>query len=161
MKLTKYEKEAIVNAIMQDVPKPVHNVLRDEIQTKLVAAMSPEARKLYKIKPKALVTDRLSSYECLLDFGVDFVVGDADSKQVFAEYKKQAQARDDARRKLAYAVNGCNTLAQLKKLLPEFISYFPSETEPTKNLPAVANMVADLSKLGWPKSQTKTPTPAK
>lgn len=151
MKLTKYDKEAIVNAIMQDVPKPKHNVLRDEIQAKLVAAMSLEVRKVYKLKPKALVASRLSSYECLLDFGVDFIVGDADYKEVFKPYKAQQEERDNARRKLSYAVNSCSTLKQLKERMPEFITYFPTEEEPTKNLPALANMVADLSKLGWPK----------
>ena len=151
MKLTKYDKEAIVNAIMQDVPKPKHNVLRDEIQAKLVAAMSPEVRKVYELKPKALVSSRLSSYECLLDFGVDFIVGDADYKDVFKPFKAQHEERDNARRKLSSAVNSCSTLKQLKARMPEFITYFPTEAEPTKNLPALANVVAGLSKLGWPK----------
>jgi hypothetical protein len=41
--------------------------------------------------------------------------------------------------------------------LPEFEKYFPAEDAPiSKNLPALANMVADLTKLGWPKGKTST-----
>lgn len=155
MKLTKYEKEAIIRSIMQDVPKPAHNKVRDEIQEALVKAMSPEVRKVYKLKPRALVTTRLYSSDVPLDHSIDFVYGDANVGEVLKPFKEQVEARNAAHRNLSAAVMGCSTLAQLKKLLPEFISYFPSETEPTKNLPAVANMVAELSKLGWPKGETK------
>lgn len=155
MKITKYEKEAIVNAIMQDVPKPAHNVLRAEIQAKLVDAMSPEVRKVYELKPKALRTERLASYDALLDYGVDFIAGDADCAKVFKPYKEQYQARNDVRHKLEYAVKGCSTLKQLKDRMPEFITYFPTEEEPSKNLPALANMVSDLSRLGWKGAQKK------
>ena len=86
-----------------------------------------------------------------MGYRVDFVVGDADVKEAMKPFVAKKKERDDAHAKLSAIVNGCTTLAQLKKLLPEFISYFPTEAEPTKNLPAVANMVADLSKLGWPK----------
>lgn len=161
MKLTKYEKEAIVRSIMQDVPTKPDHLLRAEIQAAFVAGMSDLIKKVYKTHPKALKTESVSSWDSVLSYRTDFIVGDADVNKVMAPFKEQKKARDDAYNKLSAAVNGCNTLAQLKKLLPEFISYFPSETEPTKNLPAVANMVAELSKLGWPKSKTKTSTPAK
>jgi len=161
MKLTKYEKEAIVRAIMQDVPTKPDNILRAEIQAAFVAGMSAPVLKLYKTHPKALKTESVPSWDSGLSYRTDFIVGDADVKKAMETFNAQKKARDEAHSKLSAAVMGCNTLAQLKKLLPEFISYFPSETEPTKNLPAVANMVADLSKLGWPKSQTKTSTPAK
>lgn len=161
MKLTKYEKEPIVRAIMQDVPTKPDTVLKAEMQAAFVAGMSDPVKKLYKTHPKALKMGSMSSWDSPLSYGMDFVVGDADVNKAMAPFSKQKKERDDAHSKLGAAINGCNTLAQLKKLLPEFISYFPSETEPTKNLPAVANMVADLSKLGWPKRQTKTSTPAK
>ena len=155
MKLTKYEKEAIVRAIMQDVPTKPDNILKAEIQAAFVAGMSDPIKKLYNTHPKALKTESISSWDSPMAYRADFIAGDADVTKVMAPFRAQKEARDDAQRKLHAAVMGCNTLAQLKKLLPEFISYFPSETEPTKNLPAVANMVADLSKLGWPKKATK------
>ena len=153
MRLTKYEKDAIIRAIMQDVPTKPDSILKAEIQAAFVAGMSDPIKKLYKTHPKALKTDSTSSWDTGMAYRTDFIVGDADVAKTIRPFKAQQEARDDARRKLSAAVNGCSTLAQLKKLLPEFISYFPSETEPTKNLPAVANMVADLSRLGWPKKQ--------
>ncbi len=155
MKLTKYEKEAIVRAIMQDVPTKPDNILKAEIQAAFVAGMSDPIKKLHKTHPNALKTDGVSSWDTGLPYRVEFIVGDADVEKAIKPFKSQKEARDEAKNKLNAAVMGCNTLAQLKKLLPEFISYFPSETEPTKNLPAVANMVADLSKLGWPKGKAK------
>ena len=161
MKLTKYEKEAIVRSIMQDVPVKPDQVLKAEIQAAFVAGMSDPIKKLYKTHHKALKTETVSSWDSPLSYRTDFIVGDAQVAEVLKPLKAQKEARDAVQTKLSAAVMGCSTLAQLKKMLPEFISYFPSETEPTKNLPAVANMVADLSKLGWPKCQTKTSTPAK
>jgi hypothetical protein len=158
MKITKYEKEAIIRAIMQDVPRTPDNVLREEIQNALVQGMSAPIQELYKTHPKALRTDFVSSWDSGLSYRVEFVVGDAKVEKVVKPFVDKKQERDAAQTKLSAIVNGCNTLAQLKKMLPEFISYFPTETEPTKNLPAVANMVADLSKLGWPKAKTQPAT---
>lgn len=151
MKLTKYEKEAIIRSIMQDVPTKLDNVLKAEMQAAFVAGMSDVIKKLYKTHPKALKTESVSGWDSGLSYRTEFIVGDADVNKAMIPFKAQKEAKDSAQSKLSAAINGCSTLAQLKKLLPEFISYFPSETEPTKNLPAVANMVADLSKLGWPK----------
>lgn len=154
MKLTKYEKQSIIKSIMMDVPRPTQNEVKAEIQAALVKAMSPGCRKLYNINPKALATVHLSSWEVQVDYAVNLVMGDADELAVIEPFKAKKKEFEAAEAKLRAAVDGCSTLAQLKKLLPEFISYFPSETEPTKNLPAVANMVADLSRLGWPKNQS-------
>jgi len=151
MKLTKYEKEAIIRAIMQDVPRTPEHILKAEIQAAMVKAMSAPIQKLHKTHPKALRIASVASWDSGLDYRVDFVVGDADAEKVLEPFEAKKKERDAAHTKLAAIVNGCSTLAQLKKMLPEFISYFPSETSPTKNLPAVANMVAELSKLGWPK----------
>lgn len=151
MKITKYEKESIIRAIMQDVPCTPDSVLKVEIQKLLVASMSAPIQKLYKTHPKALRTEHVASWDSGMSYRVEFIVGDADVSKAIEPFAAKKKARDDAQKKLAAIVNGCGTLAQLKKMLPEFISYFPTEAEPTKNLPAVANMVADLSKLGWPK----------
>ena len=155
MKVTKYEKEAIIRDIMQDVPRTPDNVLKAEIQAAMFKAMSAPIQKLYKTHPKALRVASVASWDSGLDYMTDFVVGDADVSGVLEPFKAKKRERDAAQAKLAAIVNGCSTLAQLKKLLPEFISYLPTETEPTKNLPAVANMVSDLSKLGWPKGKAK------
>jgi hypothetical protein len=158
MKLTKYEKEAIVRAIMQDVPAPTEAALKKEMQDAFVAGMSAPIKKLYKTHANALKTTRVSSWDSELSYGIDFVSGDADYAKVIEPFKARKQKRDDAHNKLHGAVMGCSTRAQLNKLLPEFSAYFPTESTPTKNLPAVANMVADLTKLGWPKKASKVAT---
>lgn len=155
MKLTKYEKQAITKAIMQDVPRTPDSVLRVEIEAAMIAAMSAPVRKLYKTHPKALRTERVSSWDSGISFSIDVVVGDADKEAVLKPFAARKQAFDAAYNKLNAIVESCSTLAQLKSRLPEFDAYFPTEQEPTKNLPALANMVADLSKLGWPKGKTQ------
>jgi hypothetical protein len=72
-------------------------------------------------------------------------------KAIIAPYEKQEQDRLGAERKLFAAFEGINTLKQALTTFPEFKKYYPTEAEPTKNLPALANVMADLSKLGWPK----------
>ena len=153
MKLNVYQKEAIVRAIVQDIPKPTHSEQVKLMQDALVKAMSPAARRLYKTAPAALKTVRISAGEALIDYGVDLIRGDADYTQALAPFFKQAHERNAAVSELKKAVMGCSSLAQLHKMLPEFQSYFPSKDEPTKNLPAVANVVSSLVKLGWPKGQ--------
>lgn len=155
MKLTKYQKESIIRAIMQDVPKPNKGIRRQEIQNAIVKAMSPESRKLFKLRPKALRTDHIGlAYDGVTYNSRELVIGDVDSKkldEILDKYKKEDESIFDAQQKLSSAIMSCSTLAQAKKMFPEFDKYMPTEEQPTKNLPALANVVADLSKLGWPK----------
>ena len=69
---------------------------------------------------------------------------------VIAEaYAQQEASREELELKLKGVVNGCNTLKQLKEALPEFEKYMPAESEPpSKNLPALANIVADFQAAG-------------
>lgn len=160
MRLTKYEKEAIVRAIMADVPEPDKVKRRKAIIEAVVKAMSPECRKVYLRTPDALATYYSGdvAYSGWAHNHRNIPQGDVPNEVVEAilkPYHEEDSALVDARTKLRGIVMSCNTLQQLTKLLPEFIKYFPTETAPTKNLPALANMVADLSKLGWPKGGKK------
>lgn len=159
MRLDKYTKLSIVRAIMDDVPAPDKAKRRTDLQAAIVKAMSPEARKLYNKTPKALRTYYVG--DTIYDghgWGArDIIAGDVEDKVVEAllkPYKAEDEERYAVKRKLQGIVEGCSTLKQLQTLLPEFKQYMPTEATPTKNLPAVANMVADLSKFGWPKGKT-------
>lgn len=161
MRLDKYTKQSIVKAIMNDVPEPDKAKRRVDIQAAVVKAMSPEARKLYNKTPSALRTHHVGDtlYDGHSWSERELVVGDVTEKQLeelLKPYKTEDEARVATKRKLQDIVEGCSTLKQLQTLLPEFKQYMPTEAAPTKNLPAVANMVADLSKLGWPKGKTST-----
>ena len=156
MRLDKYTKQSIVKSIMADVPKVDKDKRRTDLQAAVVKLMSPECRKVYNKTPKALRTYHVG--DTLYDghsWGTrDIIAGDVDDKAIeklLTPYRDEDNERHNTKCKLTGIVDGCSTLAGLKKLLPEFVSYFPTEQQPTKNLPAVANMVADLSKLGWPK----------
>lgn len=153
MRLTKYDKQAIVRAIMADVPKPDRAKRGPLLQAAIVKAMSPDVRKVYNKSPKALRTKYIGSF--VNDYGSrDMIVGDVDASTLEAlvkPYEAEDQARREAEYKLKTAVDACGTLKQLETRLPEFKKYFPTAEAPATNLPALANVVADLSKLGWPK----------
>ena len=59
------------------------------------------------------------------------------------------------------AAMSCTTRKALANLLPEFEQYLPEDTPAAiRSLPAIANIVADFSKAGWPKDKTKEKTNA-
>lgn len=160
MRLDKYTKQAIVRSIMNDVPSPDMTKRRADLQAAIAKAMSPDVRKVFKTKPKALRTHYFGDliYDRTNWSTRDLVVGDVDDATLTAlsqPYKDEDRARSEVHSKIAGIVEGCSTLKRLQTLLPEFKKYFPTEQQPTKNLPAVANVVADLTKLGWPKKETK------
>ena len=156
MRLDKYAKQSIVKAIMDDVPAPDKAKRRADLQAAVVKVMSPEVRKVFKSTPGALRTYHVGDtiYDGYAWSTRDIIAGDVEDKaveEILKPYKTEDEARYATKRKLQGIVEGCSTLKQLQTLLPEFKQYMPTEAAPTKNLPAVANVMADLSKLGWPK----------
>jgi hypothetical protein len=155
MKLSKYTKEAIVRAIFADLPKIDKSKRKTEIQANIVKLMSAECQVVYNRTPRALKTKYLGDVISHDGYHArEVFIGDADEKkidQLCEVYVTEDEAREKARRQLSAAVMGYTTLNALKKAFPEFEKYLPTEDAPTKNLPALANVVADLSKLGWPK----------
>lgn len=154
MKFNKVTKQAIVRAIVQDIP-PIDSEARAKaIHEAIVKAMSPEVRKLFKTHPSALRTASVLYANPFRTWGSDVTVGDVTDKQIaeiVKPFETQEEERAQAERKLLHAFSGINTLKQALTTFPEFKKYYPTEAEPTKNLPALANVMADLSKLGWPK----------
>jgi hypothetical protein len=159
MRITKWDKQAIVKAVMADVPMPDKKKRKEELQAAVVKAMSPEARKLYTNCPEALRTQCIG--ELIYDGSWSsrtIIVGDvkdAKIKELTQKYEAEDRRISGARDALKAAIEACTTLKQLNTRLPEFKKYFPTEQKPVANLPALANVVADLSKLGWPKGETK------
>jgi hypothetical protein len=152
MRLDKHTKQAILRSIVDDIPRPTVEKDKQAIQEALVKGMSPLARKLYKQSPNALAKDRVG-YDHGFDYGFMVFVGDADFAAVMKPYVDAKDQRREVYNKLKGIIDGCSTLKQLKTLLPEVEKYMPSEAAPTKNPTAVANVVADLTRLGWPKGK--------
>lgn len=157
MRLTKVAKKAIVRSIMDDVPKLFTDEAQAhrDIQEALVKNMSAEVRKVYRIAPRALRTQHFSGWEYGFSSSFELIVGDADTRLVTKPYRESCTQRNELRMKIEGIVEGCNTTKQLLAMLPEFEKYIPQEAAPSKNLPAVANVVADLTKMGWPKKGEK------
>jgi hypothetical protein len=145
-KLTKYDKQVIVRAVTADVPFD-NDAVKKAAQDAIVKAMSPEVRKVYKTHPTALrskSTYDISERECAV-----LIVGDVDYDEVLKPFVEAKEKRKATLNQLEAIIESCSTLKQLRERLPEFESYFPVEGVATPNLPAVANLVADLVKLGW------------
>jgi hypothetical protein len=164
MKIDKYVRQSIVKAIMNDVPKPDKAKRRADLQAAIVKAMSPAVRKVFKECPGALKTYYFGDlmYDGMNWNTRDLVVGDVPEdklKELAAPYRAEDKAIDEARIKLQGAIEGCTTRKALMTRLPEFEKYYPAEEAPmSKNLPALANVMADLSKLGWPKTKLQPAT---
>ena len=159
MKLNKYQKQAIVTAIMADVPKVDVATHRKRMQDGVVKLMSPAVRKVFKESPSALKTRYFSELYDGVGWGSrELIVGDVsevETDKLYGPLEAAVRERLAVYQKLKGVVDGCTTLKKLKELLPEFEAYFPTEDAPTKNLPAVANLVTDMMKLGWPEGKTK------
>jgi len=157
MRINKWDKQSIVKAIMDDVPKPDKYKRRNELQAAVVKLMSPVCRKLFKTTSTALaryhVGDLISEWGHETRYIVCGDVPEEKIKELTQKYWDEEKAHDAARRSLKCAVEACTSLKQLNERLPEFKKYFPTEEKPVANLPALANVVADLSKLGWPKNK--------
>jgi hypothetical protein len=156
MKLTKLTKDAIVLSIMNDVPKPDRSKRHAAVQAALVKAMSPECRKVFNRTPDVFEKKYAGNvtYDGVRYATQHVCLGDApkdELEKVLLPYKNEDEALKKANAQLEAAILGCTTLKQLEDLLPEFKKYYPTAHQPTKNLPALANVVADLAKLGWPK----------
>lgn len=161
MKITKLQKEAIVRAIMNDVPKPDKSKRKDAVQAILTKAMTPECRKVFLRSPEIFKYTYVSeiSYPEGGWSSRKVVVGDAPSvtlPNAIAAYKAEDAKHEEAYKNLKNAIMACTTLKALETTFPEFKKYFPTAAQPTKNLPALANVVSDLSKLGWPKKSGVT-----
>ncbi len=149
MQLTDYHRNAIVACIMAELPRVDEEKLEKDVQAALVKAMSAPVRKVYRENPKALRDTQLYGCDTGLRYGRNFIVGDADADTVLKPFKEAAQKREAIKSKLTAAIKACRTRKQFVDQFPEFSAYAPAEPGKSSNLPAVANVVADMMKLGW------------
>ena len=156
MKLSKLTKEAIVRAIWNEVPEIDYKVRKEAIQAALVEMFAPEVKVVYKKRPTALNKD---IYSGVLSYEMPYqerylIVADLTEEQiesVLDPHTEENAARTRAKDKLEDLVMGCSTRKQLVNLLPECEKYLPAEASTDRSLPVVANVIADMTKLGWPK----------
>lgn len=166
MRMTKMLREAFVDAVLADVPEMDYRALYQRHLQEFVLKRLPDAvRKVYD-NPEArcylvLTHPYASNVGSLTVFCYSAIEESPLTVEESAtlEYvRKLSEEQRDTQRalrsKLEAAIAGCSTVKSAHKLLPEFAKYLPSlEASTTPNLPAVANIVADLSKAGWPKGK--------
>ena len=164
MNLNKYDKQAFVTAVMDDVPC----VDYDEQAKKLVhdwalTQMPKEVLAVYKKHPAWFKTEYTYMPGGLSDTFIPHQDGrrvvQNDAPELWAKLVELGVAAEtqndnmrDLRLRLEATIESCRTLKQAKERLPEFEKYLPTERGTTgcTNLP-VANLVADLMQAGWPK----------
>lgn len=143
VKLSTYHKDAIIRAIIQDLP-PVGN-LSEELTKAAVKLMSTSCRNLYKKSPAAI--RRHTTYH-VDKHSVEFVCGDADLKAVVQPFAQRFELRQKVLQDLKLAIYGCSTRKVFIDRFPEFSHHAPAEHGKCDTLPAISNVVADLVKLG-------------
>lgn len=172
MKLTNYMRDAFVSAAMSDVPKIDYDEAIRIAATKLHLDACPKAvRELWNNQDTRQYLETMTVRYGSVSVRVPGFYSYSEGKYIpdlTAEQKKPAQdladkdtAQESERKalqsKLRAAVSACTTRKALAELLPEFEKYLPADnTAITRNLPAVANIMADFTKAGWPKAGKKT-----
>lgn len=166
MRLTKSDKEAFVRAVMDDVPQVDYN---EQVRSKLKAwgleSLPEEMRLLSKKYPGYFESHYIStpaycpSAKVVCDPNWSCSGFQDREPEKYAELaaigvleEEQQKTRDALRRKITGLINECSTLKTAQQRLPEFVKYLPAErgVTGTVNLP-VANVLAELTNLGWPK----------
>lgn len=169
MKLTKSDKQAFVRAVMDDIPSVDYDKELQTLVTQyelsimhpdVIAAINNPNVQSYIKKNNRMYVRRMRdpmTYHAInvSDLPVEL------QKQIDALIEadeRQSVSRYEIENKLTAAIGACTTLKVAKERLPEFVKYLPQERDSTgvTHLPVIANLVADLTCLGWPKEATSS-----
>ena len=166
MKLTNSMRNAFVHAAMNDVPQVDYDVQARKLVTaaaaKLFASTFPGVD-YEKLKAAGWLneawfsTPRYLSNVCVpapSNQSIRSSELEAQLQELANAAKAQSDQRDELEQKLRAVAYSVTTREALVKALPEFEKYLPSAPDAVaKNLPAVANLVADFTRAGWPKDK--------
>ena len=161
MKLTNNLRSAFVRAAMADVPSvDFHNEIGKALHKHLTA-------KRIKLGIDKVPLDRLKhnytymggqSFACvgLTDAEVKEIQSMPDMVALVKNQQEQSTRQNVLSEQLTAAIAGCTTRKQAVDALPEFDKYLPEDTVAAmRSLPAIANVVTDFVKAGWPKNQKR------
>lgn len=163
MILTKYDKDAFVSAVLDDVPYVDYSEQARKLAMKHLISLLPGiVQQAYKENPEWIISNRVRLPNYLQDFygpALGYVSYDSfpdELKEQLHTLSDAAKEQSNTRKTLEYKVtrliNSVTTLKAALKNFPEFAKYFPADRDAadTVNLPA-ANVIADLTNAGWPK----------
>lgn len=165
MRLTNVIRDAFVRAAMHDVPftenfeEQAHKLAIEDSINQLPEKIKSIARDK---KIKEFLATRThwfyrQPFSSVTVFGFEYTPS-KEVEQKIAELAEKKRAEDSRnsqlRERLKSAAYSVTTRKALVDLLPEFEKYLPAD-EPAaiKTLPAIANLVTDFTKAGWPKGK--------
>ena len=163
MKLTNSMREAFVRSAMNDVPTIDYSEkIRSAAMKLAIAGLPPKVRAIYQ--DEALRGFVASYYRNVAGVHMNLPGADRESSTPISAQLKPLEVEADAqhakletlRRHLKSVAQSAGTRAALAKMLPEFEKYLPAdEATALRTVPALANVVADFVKAGWPKGGKK------
>jgi hypothetical protein len=165
MRLTKYIRQSFVNAAIQDIPTVDYvEKVRKQVVKEFEDLMPPEVKVAYAKHPDWF---NRGDYYYIRGICNSFAVPrptnmrlpeDALARvnELVTLHAEQSKKIEELRYKLTAVAEGASTRKALVAALPEFEKYLPDEVEkPVRSLPAIANVVAEFTKAGWPKGEKK------
>jgi predicted house-cleaning noncanonical NTP pyrophosphatase (MazG superfamily) len=174
MRLTNFLRDSFIRAAMNDVPQvDYHEQAKKYAEEQLFKKLPKEIQALAKDKKLNEWLNReyismpvnISNFYGFTDKGNNGVLKNIpevwtkieEFSRLIRQQSETYNALESRLRSVAYA---CTTRKQLLEALPEFEQYLPEEeAKAIATLPAVANVLSDFVKAGWPKNQPKMPKP--
>lgn len=162
MRLTNTIRQAFITSVLNDVPQVDYvEKARKEIM-KQVAAIHKKAGILdaesgrltcHYLHPGIATSFQVSG---LLQEERAAILNSATIKELVALHNEQQTRLNDLNAKISGAIQACSSRKMAVEILPEFEKYLPAdEAAACKTLPAIANVVSDFVKAGWPKDAKK------
>lgn len=171
MRLTEIMRSAFVRAAIQDVPNDIKTleaeahklVIQDSIDQlpkELVFATGDKNLSEYLHKSNHWFNHSpFSSVYVFCRQNDRYNMSSATSVKVMMLSEKAKAIQQtifDLQNKLESIAKSCNTRKQLAELLPEFEKYLPVDAPAaSRSVPAIANLVTEFTKAGWPKEKAK------
>jgi len=164
MRLTKHMKQALVRAVLDDVPREDYvSEAKELVQAFLYSKMPEAVKAVYDdrelraeyLKTQSIRTSRFSGYSSM--YGPE--IETSKWPKTLLDKLDMLSAKEAAQREkiekleasLKGLVNGVTTRAQLVKAAPELEKYLPAEPEKTRQLPVATGVITNLVEAGWPK----------
>ena len=176
MRLTNADREAFVRAAMDDAPKIDYSTQCKEIILGFLKETVPiDLQNMIAKYPDWFDAHRVSMPMHIEDFNTrltpkyrewNHILTDEERRnrvrELAAAAKLQSEQRAAIEIKLTSVIASCTTLKMAKEILPEFVKYLPQERDGKviRSMPVVANLVADLMSMGWPKDKQSAQTAA-
>jgi hypothetical protein len=170
MRLTKVIRDAFVRAAIADVPQEdyaakIHKLIQDDAIAQLppkikAIAQDKELRHFLKTESHYITGFWISNVRVMHPEYLRSTNVNTQVEALLVEAANQQERINALRTKLQATADAVTTRKSLVDLLPEFEKYLPvDEAKAVATLPAVANVLSDFVKAGWPKNQPKMPKP--